>query len=329
VASIVERWVSALEYEVRSAKGTDDDVKREIHNRLKPLQDLVSGHDFATVIGKYLEGFLNHNDNLTAAAIRWLRAEYGTKTEARQELGVRSIIDDADIYDHLKLLAAFVHMAGYAGLLVCLDEMGILSHHLNNSVARSANFQAILRIVNDCVQGGASKIGFYFAGVDEFVEDRRRGLFSDEALRRRLEKSNLNNAGLKDFSGPVIRLQNLTPAELFVLLHKIRDIFASEDSAKHLVPDDAIEVFMKHCSGRLGANYFQTPSDVVRPFVEFLSILEQNPGTDWRSLLAKTQLARSSDRDQAKGEIASEIQTGTRPQTPQPATGNDLKDFRL
>src|SRR5207244_753395 len=113
--------------------------------------------------------------------LRWLRAEYGTKIAARQDLGVRSIIDDADFYSHLKLMAAFVRMAGYAGLLVNLDEMGVLSHRLNHAKAREANFEAILGIVNDCLQGGTSGIGFYFAGIDEFLEDRRRGLYSYEA----------------------------------------------------------------------------------------------------------------------------------------------------
>jgi hypothetical protein len=317
--SIVERWVSDLQHEVRTATGTDSDLTAEIHNRLKSLQDLVSGYDFANVIGKYLEGFLTHNDTLTAAALRWLRAEYATKTEARQELGVRSIIEDANIYDHLKLLAGFVRMAGYAGLLVSLDEMGVLSHRLSHPAARSANYEAILRIVNDCLQGGATGIGFFFAGIDAFLEDPRRGLFSNEALKRRLEDSNFIKGGLKDFSGPVIRLANLTREELFVLMCKIRDIFASGDSTKYLVPDEAIQAFMEHCSRRLGASCFQTPSDVVRPFVSLLSILEQNPGTDWRTLLEKTQLQRSTDPD--------DDTTGA--QAVSSATGDAIKTFRL
>jgi hypothetical protein len=309
LSTVVERWVSDLQHSVHTSGGTDADVAGVIHKRLEPLQDLVCGHDFATVIRKYLEGFLSRNDALVGAALRWLRADFATKTEARQELGVRSIIDDADIYDHLKLLAAFVRLAGYAGLLVNIDEMGILSHRLNNATARGSNYETILRIVNDCLQGVASGIGFYFAGIDEFVEDRRRGLFSYEALRTRLEASTFAKGGLKDFSGPVIRLSILSREELFVLLDKISAIFASGSSTNGKPTEHVIQKFMEHCSRTLGATYFQTPREVVRGFVSLLSVLEQNPGTDWRALLGKTQIdgPNDPDHDPALVEPASEV----------------------
>jgi hypothetical protein len=331
LSSVVERWVSDLDHEVRTAGGTEADVATEIHNRLKPLQELVSGHDFAAVITKYLEGYLTRDDRLTAAALKWLRAEYGTKTEARQDLGVRSIVDDADIYDHLKLFAAFVRMAGYAGLLVNIDEMGVLSHRLNHSGARTSNYEAILRIVNDCLSGNAAGIGFYFAGIDEFLEDRRRGLFSYEALRTRLEGVKLAETGLRDFSGPVIRLENLTREELFVLLNKILDVFAIGDSTKRLLPEPAVHTFMQYCSQTLGAAYFQTPRDVVRSFVTLLSVLEQNPRADWRSLLATTQIEKSQDPDldPAVLQVASAEATTAATQNTGPAKNDEWKDFRL
>ena len=126
---------------------------REITNQLKPLQELVSGFDFANVVGRYVEGFQAHNDSLMGSALRWLRAEYRTKTEARQDLEVRSIIDDVQFYDYLKLFAAFVRLAGYSGLLINIDEMGVFSHRLNSSQARTANYEVLLRILNDCLQG--------------------------------------------------------------------------------------------------------------------------------------------------------------------------------
>jgi hypothetical protein len=329
--SIVERWVSDVQHAIHSVGGTHVEVTKEIHERLKPLQELVSGYDFAAVIVKYLEGFLNHKEALAGAALRWLRAEYTTRTEARQDLGVRSIIDDADIYDHLKLLAAFVRMAGYAGLLVNLDEMGVLSHRLNHSKARDNNYEAILRIVNDCIQGGASGIGFYFAGVDDFLDDRRRGLVSHEALRTRLQDNLFARSGLKDFSGPVIRLANLTREELFVLLHKIRDIFVSADTVKIRVDDEAIQGFMDHASRTLGATYFQMPRDIIRPFVSLLSILEQNPDSDWRMLVSGMQFEGSADPDLGlpltEPAPVLKVSPGEQPSSADP--GEHLRDFRL
>ncbi|MFI5459780.1 MAG: BREX system ATP-binding domain-containing protein [Isosphaerales bacterium] len=167
-----------------------------MHVQLHPLQDLVSGFDFAAVIVRYVEGFQSHNDSLMGSALRWLRAEYRTKTEARQDLEVRSIIDDFQFYDYLKLFAAFVRMAGYAGLLINIDEMGMFSHRLNSSQARAANYEVLLRILNDCLQGNVSGLGFLFGGTDTFLEDRRRGLFSYEALASRLADNAFAKTGL-------------------------------------------------------------------------------------------------------------------------------------
>ena len=295
IAGVVERWVSDVDHEVKGGGGTDADLTREIDRRLKPLQDLVSGYDFAAVIGKYLQGFQTHNEPLMASALRWLRAEYRTKTEARQDLGVRSIIDDAQFYDYLKLFAAFCRLAGFAGLLVSIDEMVVLSQRLNSSQARNANYEAILRIVNDCLQGNVSGIGFLFGGTDTFLEDRRRGLASYEALATRLAENRFAKSGLKDLSGPVIRLENLSPEDLYVLLHNLRHVFALEDSSKYLVDDEGLRAFMDQSSKQLGADFFMTPRDSVKAFVGLLSVLDQNPGTTWRTMLADTKIEKTAD----------------------------------
>ncbi len=294
---VVEKWISDLDYSLRSNGASDSDLDGAIHEHLKPLQDFVSGYDFATVIGKYYEGFQSHNDDLMASAIRWLRAEYTTKTEARQDLGVRSIINDDNIYDYLKLMAAFVRMAGYSGLLVNYDEMGVLSHRLNNSQARNSNYEMILRIVNDCLQGNVSGIGFIFAGTDSFLDDKRRGLASYEALATRLADNSFAVEGLLDISGPVLRLQNLSPEDLYVLLHNIRNVFAMGDSTKYIVPDDALSAFLVHCANTLGAEFYRTPRDAVKGFVGLLSVLDQNPDTDWRSLLGTVKLEHTADQE--------------------------------
>lgn len=322
--SVVERWVSDVDHEVRSTGGGDQDVVRAIQERLKPLQELVSGHDFAVVIGKYFEGFQSHNDALMASALRWLRAEYATKTEARQDLGVRSVIDDQNIYEYLKLMAAFVRMAGYAGLLVSLDEMGVLSHRLNNTQARNANYEVILRIVNDCLQGHVEGLGFLFGGTDAFLEDRRRGLQSYEALATRLADNMFARDGLKDFTGPVLRLPNLSPEDLFVLLHNIRHVFAAGDAGKYLIDEAGIKAFMGHCANTLGADYFRTPRDAVKAYVGLLSVLEQNPSANWRDLLDGTRIEVSVDPESLpvnEGDEATEM-VGNR-------GDDDLATFRL
>jgi len=319
--SVVERWVSDVHQHLRDSGAQDADMPKAINERLRSLQDLVSGYDFATVVARYFEGYQHDNDMLMQSALRWLRAEYTTKTEARQDLGVRSIIDDADVYDYLKLFAAFVRMAGYAGLVVDLDEMGVLSHRLNNSQARNANYEMILRILNDCLQGSVSGIGFMFAGTSAFLDDKRRGLASHEALASRLADNTFAVGGMRDLSGPVIRLENLSPEDLYVLLHNIRRVFAAGDPAKYLVPDEALTAFLTHCSRTLGAGFYQTPRDSVKAFVGFLSVLEQNPGADWRQMIDAVQVERTCDPDAEPSpaeETAPPIQSGE---------GDDLATF--
>lgn len=316
---LVERWVSEVEFE---AKETGGDPQKEIYRRLKPLQENVSGYDFATVVNKYVEGSQQGNDAMTNASLRWLRAEYATKTEARQDLGVRSIIGDQDVYDYLKLMAAFVRLAGYSGLLVNLDEMGVLAQRLNSKSARDANYEMILRIFNDCLQGSVNGLGVVFAGTDTFMDDRRRGLASYEALATRLANNTFAIDGLRDYSGPVVRLPNLTVEDLYVLLHNIRQVYASGDVSRYLVPDEALKAFIQHCAQTLGAEFYQTPRDAVKGFVGFLSVLEQNPGTDWQKLLGGINLQPS---------INPEIIPVTEDDTQVPPNGekDELATFRL
>lgn len=292
--SLVERWISDIEFEVQK---TGEDPQKEIYKRLKPLQENVSGYDFATVINKYVEGSQQGNDALMNASLRWLNAEYATKMEARQDLGVRSIIGDRNVYDYLKLMASFVKLAGHTGLLVNLDEMGVLAQRLNNKPARDANYEMILRIVNDCLQGNVKGLGVIFAGTDTFMDDKRRGLASYEALATRLADNSFAINGLRDCSGPVIRLQNLTVEDLYVLLYNIRNVYASGDESRYLVPDEALTAYIQYCAQTLGAESYQTPRKAAQSFVNLLSVLEQNPGTDWRMLLRGINLKPEKDPD--------------------------------
>lgn len=285
--SIVERFVMDCMTESGSRAIP---VERVIDERLANLQEHVGGYDYATVLKAYWRGSEDGDEVLKTAALRWLRGEYSTKTEARQALGVRNIIDDGDVYDSLKLLAAFVRLAGYSGMLVVFDEMVNL-YKLQSSQARNQNFEQILRMLNDVLQGNFGGIGFVFGGTPEFLMDTRRGLYSYAALQSRLAENAFATNGLIDLSGPVLRLQNLTPEDLLILLSNIRSVFAHGDPAKHLVPDEALPAFMAHCNRHVGEAYFRTPRNTIKAFVQFLAILEQNPGTEWHGLVGKVDVS--------------------------------------
>ncbi len=285
LGGVVERFVTDAADEARKQGTAIDDV---IQNRMASLRELVGGYDFAQVLATYWRASQDGNEAGKDAALRWLRGEFTTKTDARQALGVRVIVDDASIYDHWKLLAAFVRLAGYAGLLITLDEMVNL-YKLQSSQSRAANYEQILRIVNDVLQGSASGIGFMFGGTPEFLLDTRRGLYSYQALQSRLAENAFAKGDVVDLSGPVLRLQSLTPEDLHILLEKLRNVFAGGDPTKYLVPDEAFDAFMTHCSQKIGEAYFRTPRTTIKSFVQMLSVIDQNPGVDWRTLVGQVQ----------------------------------------
>lgn len=288
LSSIVERFVSQS---MKEAESRGESAETLIEERLAPLEGLVAGYDFTKVVTEYFQGATTGDEDRKSNALRWLRAEFTTKTEARNALGVRTIIDDANIYDYLKLYSKFAQIAGYKGLLIVLDEMVNL-YKLNSSVARSNNFEQILRILNDVLQGHAENIGFILGGTPEFLMDSRRGLYSYEALQSRLAENTFASAGVRDLSGPVIRLQNLSPEELYVLLSNIRNIFASGNKEDFLVPDEALQAFMEHCSQRIGTAYFQTPRTSIKAFVDLLSLLDQHSDTKWTDLISQIEIQK-------------------------------------
>ncbi len=293
--SVVERFITTALKEAQSAGGSPNAVIRQ---RLDELTDLVGGYDFAEVVSAYWRGHDSGNDVLKTNAVRWLRAEYSTKTDARQALGVRTIIDDANGYDMLKLFARFVTMSGYSGLLVCLDELVNL-YKLGSGRARRTNYEQILRILNDSLQGSSGSLGFLLGGTPEFLLDTRKGLYSYEALQTRLAQNSFARDGLVDFSGPVLHLANLSPEDLFVLLQKIRHVHAAGQPEAHLLPDDALKAFMRRCSERIGDAYFKTPRNTIVAFVDLLAVLQQNPDVTWTDLLDTLPLAvdRNPDLD--------------------------------
>lgn len=297
LASVVERFVTQARKE---ADEKDISVSTVIHQKLASLSELVGGYDFAKVIDAYWNGHEQDNDELKSNAIRWLRAEYTTKTDARRDLDVRTIISDNSFYDALKLMSLFVRQAGYEGLLVNLDEMVNL-YKLSSTQARTSNYEQILRILNDCLQGSAEYLGFFLGGTPEFLLDPRRGLYSYEALQRRLaENVFAKQAGLIDYSAPALHLANLTPEELYILLKNLRHVYAAGDTSKYLVPDEALKAFLQHCSQTIGNAYFRTPGNTIKAFLGMLSLLEQNPSMQWSDLINKIAIEeeRPSDTDE-------------------------------
>lgn len=286
LAGVVEKFIATAKSDAKAQGSTTEQV---IHSKLEQLAELVNGYDFADVIAAYCRGAEEGNEQLKSDAIRWLRGEFSTRTDARAALGVRTIVDDASVYDQLKLVARFVRLAGYSGLFVCLDELVNL-YKLSNSQARSSNYEQLLRMLNDSLQGTAVGLGFVLGGTPEFLMDPRRGVYSYSALQSRLAQNAFATGELVDYTGPVLRLSSLTLEDFYLLLGKIRHVYAAGDSTRYLLPDPAIATFMEHCANRIGDSFFRTPRTTITSFINLLAVLEQNPGTEWQSMIGEVKI---------------------------------------
>lgn len=249
----------------------------------------VGGFDFGSVIVKYYEGYIKNDELLRRNALKWLKGEYKTKTEARQDLGVREIINDQNFYDMLKNFCKLFVSMGYSGFMINLDE-AINLYKISTSVVREKNYEKILTIYNDCFQGKISNLFINFAGTREFLENERRGLFSYQALKSRLQTNKFETLEIRDFAQPVIKLTPLDHNEIFVLLKKLKLIFDFNYKTEISISDEEISAFMEEMFNKPGASEFLTPREVIRDFLNILNIIRQNPEVDKKQLFGDIEI---------------------------------------
>ena len=288
---VLDRWLSNLRADV-AASGVDEgdpafdaQVEARIFEVVRSVEEMVHGYDFGRILARYHRAWREGDEQAQANAVKWLRGEYRTKTEAKAELGVNAIIDDDSWYDYLKLLAVFLVGAGYKGLVVLIDELVNL-YKIPNAITRQYNYEKILTMYNDTLQGKARHLGIIMGGTPQSIEDRRRGVYSYEALRSRLAQGRFANAGLMDLLAPVIRLEPLTYEELLVLIEKLADIHAGLFGYRRTVGEEELAAFLRVEFERIGAQTHLTPREVIRDFIELLDIASQNPQAPIGDILA-------------------------------------------
>lgn len=287
---ILDRWISGVQQETMAASGvsvTDPRlaplVEKRISAVIASLNEMVHGFDFTRLLTLYYRVYISGDDETKGRVLKWFRGEYSTKTEARQELGVNIVISDDDWYEYLKLFACFLKGAGYAGMLILIDEL-VNIYKIPNAITRQYNYEKILTMYNDTMQGKARHLGIIFCGTPQCMEDPRRGVYSYEALRSRLAEGRFTGQH-KDLLSPVIRLQPLTPEEMLILVEKLADIHAGLYGYRQIVEQRDMAGFIEIEFGRIGADSHITPREVIRDFIEVLDIVFQNPDVDVRELL--------------------------------------------
>lgn len=288
---ILDRWISGVRSETATnagfapeSAGFDQAVEKKIYEVIHSLNEMVHGFDFARLLSIYYRAGLAGDEETKAKVVKWFRGEYSGKTEARAELGVNIVTTDDDWYEYLKLFALFLRRAGYAGLLVLIDELVNICK-IPNSITRQNNYEKILTIYNDTLQGKAHYLGVIMGGTPQCIEDPRRGLFSYEALRSRLAEGRFHLEGMRDVLSPVIKLSPLTAEEMLVLIEKLAAIHAELFGYEPILRQSELVTFIRIEFARIGADENLTPREVIRDFIELLNLVRQNPGVDVAGLL--------------------------------------------
>ena len=302
--SILQKWIASMQSAVAKESNLRpgdptliDAVSESIADVLSELSEMAYGFAFANVIDAYWRGMKTGDDALKQATLRWLRGEYANKTEAKRELPVDSIIDDPNWYEFLKLFALFVYKAGYKGLLVFLDE-GVNLYKITNKQARESNYEKVLTIFNDTMQGKARDIGVFMSGTPQFIYDERRGLFSYEALRSRLADNRFSAQGFVDYTSPVIKLNQLSSEEIYLLLERLCELHGAHYSYECMLGKKELTMFLNTVLSRLGADQLLTPREVTRDFLGLLNILHQNPNVTFDALVAEQGFqVQSAEKD--------------------------------
>ena len=291
VTLLLDKWISKIQAECMAESkflpGSGElslEVDKKIYFTLSSLSELVHGFEFGNILSKYYHAYIDGDDDMKMKIVRWFRGEYTRKTDAKEALGVNIIITDDDWYEYIKLFAMFFRLAGYSGMMIMVDEL-VNIYKIPNAITRQYNYEKMLTMYNDTLQGKAKYLGIIMGATPQTLEDKRRGIYSYEALRSRLAEGKFSRPGMRDLLSPVIRLDPLTPEEMLVLCGKLADIHAGfYDYTKTLVDRDLGD-FIKLEYSRIGASENITPREVIRDFIELLDLLYQNPNLSINELL--------------------------------------------
>ena len=310
---VLDRWISTLQggaaQETGLAPGDPAltrEVDRRIHAVTASVSELVHGFEFAKLLSAYYHAYINGDDETKAKVVRWFRGEYALKHEAKEELGVNIIITDDDWYDYLKIFATFFRLAGYAGMMLMIDEL-VNIYKIPNPVTRQYNYEKMLTMYNDTLQGRAKYLGILMGATPQAIEDKRRGIYSYEALRSRLAEGRFSRPGARDLLAPVIRLEPLTAEEMLVLCEKLSEMHASLYGHGRKPTTEELVSFLKIEYGRIGADQNITPREVIRDFIELMDLLYQNPAMNIAETLASNDFAYAKSEavaDEAKPAFA-------------------------
>ncbi len=303
---VLDRWINNIQTEAAQENKLEAGdpaltkaVDKKIWEVTSAVSELVHGFEFARLLSAYYHAYIEGNDDLKMKVLCWFRGEYGTKREAKEDLGVNIIISDEDWYDYIKIFAVFFRLAGYTGMMIMIDEL-VNIYKIPNTITRQYNYEKMLTMYNDTLQGKAKYLGIIMGATPQAIEDKRRGVYSYEALRSRLAEGKFSRLGARDLLAPVIRLEPLTAEEMLILCEKLAAMHAGLYGYERNISTDELADFIKIEYGRIGADQNITPREVIRDFIELLDLIYQNPS------MRISEILQSDEFSYAKSEAVSD-----------------------
>ena len=306
---LIAKWISNIRNEAvikGFTVGTaefDKEVEKTVHSVTREAEGYVGGFDFACAVNAFYRGGNLGDEQLKANAVKWMRGEYVTRSEAKKDLGVSAVINDENWYDYIKLLTFFVRRIGYKGMVLFIDECVNL-YKITNRISREANYEKLLSMFNDTLQGNAKGLGIVLGGTPMFLEDKRRGLYSYEALKSRLEEGRYGGSGFKNLMGPVIRLERLTDDQLYALIIRVKNLHGQNYGWEVPVSDSQCESFLRDCLARTGADTLVTPREIIRDYLNVLNILYQNRDAEFEDIVKVSIASGTEGTDNAEDEFS-------------------------
>lgn len=303
---ILDRWISSVQSEALQETGYEigdarlsQYVDQKIVAVTSTVSELVHGFEFARLLSLYYHAYVDGQDEMKMKVLRWFRGEYTLKREAKEELGVNILITDDNWYDYLKIFAVFFRLAGYTGMMIMIDEL-VNIYKIPNAITRQYNYEKILTMYNDTLQGKARYLGIIMGSTPQAIEDKRRGIYSYEALRSRLAEGKFSRPGARDLLAPVIHLEPLTPEEMLVLCEKLADMHANLYGYEQKINAQDLAEFITLEYSRIGADQHITPREVIRDFIELLDLMYQHPD------LGMNDFLNSNEFSYAKPDVVSD-----------------------
>ncbi len=294
VEPILQEWAESLCDELGGRGAvTLDGVRHIVRQKTADMASMQYYRDFATVLSQYVYSYLADQED--DPAIRWLKGEYDLKSNVRKDLGVSTLVDDSDWYEIIKLWTRLFVTLGYKGMVVFLDEAVVL-YKLQNKVSRSNNYERLLTMFNDIMQGKSSYLSMYVCGTPEFIQDPNRGLYSYEALKSRLV-SGRYETGYDNYLGPVINLRPLSNEEIFVLLRTVKGLHEQRYGYTSDIDDRKLEIYLKTVLSGSVSSSMLTPREITRDLISLLDTLHQNPQATFEQLVQGRKVANDRNPD--------------------------------